>query len=126
MVMDGLCPATIGWAPCRTNRKNGAQHLSLLVFGNRRNVEAFMLTPSRSGGHEHPEAPEWFPKTPTEATQTLTNATGSFKVLWDKERNLLHASDSGSGFRPGAPEPAQPVVQNTPSGRLPTTPPPKP
>jgi hypothetical protein len=46
MVVDGRCPATIGWAPCRTNRKNGAQHLYCWVFGNRRYGEASMLIPS--------------------------------------------------------------------------------
>jgi hypothetical protein len=46
MVFDSRCHATIGCAPYRTNRKNGAQHLLLHVPGNWRYVEAFMLIPS--------------------------------------------------------------------------------
>jgi hypothetical protein len=84
---------------------------------------AFMLTASRSGGRQHAEVPEWFP---TEAPQVLTNPSGSFRILWDKKANLLHATDSGSGFGPGAPEPARVVTVTQPEGRLPTTPPPRP
>ncbi len=84
---------------------------------------AFMLTASRSGGREHAEAPEWFL---TEAPQTFANPNGTFQILWDKEKTLLHATDSGSGFRPGAPEPAKAITAAQPEGRLPTTPPPKP
>jgi len=84
---------------------------------------AFMLAASRSGGRQHAEAPEWFS---TEAPQTFTNPSGTFRILWDKENNLLHATDSGSGFRPGAPEPARAVTTIQPAGRLSTTPPPRP
>lgn len=84
---------------------------------------AFMLIANRSGGREHTEAPEWFP---SEAPQTFANSTGTFRILWDNEANLLHATDSGSGFRPGAPEPARAITAAQPEGRLPTTPPPKP
>jgi hypothetical protein len=87
---------------------------------------AFSLTAApSSGGRQHAEAPEWFP---TEAPQTFTNATGTFTILWDKKTNLLHATDSGTGFRPGAPAPIQAITatQPRPPGRLPTTPPPKP
>lgn len=83
---------------------------------------AFMLTP-RSGGYENAEAPKWFP---TEAPQTFANPNGTFCILWDKEANLLHATDSGNGFRPGAPEPVRAITATQPEGRLPTTPPPKP
>lgn len=84
---------------------------------------AFMLTASRSIGRAHAEAPEWFP---AEAPQSFANPTGTFRILWNKEKNLLHATDSGSGFRPGAPEPAKAITAAQPEGRLPTTPPPKP
>lgn len=84
---------------------------------------AFMLAP-RSGRPEHADdTPKWFP---TEAPQTFANTSGTFQILWDKEKNLLHATDSGSGFRPGAPEPAKAITAAQPEGRLPTTPPPKP
>jgi len=88
---------------------------------------AFMLSASpRSGGREHAETPEWFPQRVSEDTQVLANPSGTFRILLDKEKNLLHATDSGSGFRPGAPEPAKAITAAQPEGRLPTTPPPKP
>jgi hypothetical protein len=85
---------------------------------------AFSLTAApRSGGRQHAEAPEWFP---AEAPQTFTNSTGTFTLLWDPKANLLHATDRGSGFRPGAPEPARAITATQPQGRLPLTPPPRP
>ncbi len=84
---------------------------------------AFMLT-LRSGRREQADnPPKWFPN---EAPQTFANPNGTFQILWDKESNLLHATDSGSGFRPGALEPARAIPAAQPEGRLPTTPPPKP
>ena len=71
-------------------------------------------------------APSWFPTKTTPGTQILTSGNGTFTLLWDKENNHLHATDSGTGFRPGAPEPGQPVASARPVGRLPPTPPPKP
>jgi hypothetical protein len=69
--------------------------------------------------------PQWF-QTSAEFIETYTNPNGTFHLLWDKEENLLHATDSGSGFRPGAPDPAKALTAAQPEGRLPTTPPPKP
>jgi len=84
---------------------------------------AFMLT-LRSGRREQADnPPKWFPN---EAPQNFANPNGTFQILWDKESNLLHATDSGSGFRPGALEPARAITAAQPEGRLPTTPPPKP
>ena len=71
------------------------------------------------------ELPEWF-QPPAETVTNYTNPGGTFHILWDKEKNLLHATDSGSGFRPGAPDPARAITAAQPEGRLPTTPPPKP
>jgi hypothetical protein len=71
------------------------------------------------------DLPEWF-QPPAETVTSYTNPGGTFHILWDKEKNLLHATDSGSGFRPGAPEPARAITEAQPEGRLPTTPPPKP
>jgi hypothetical protein len=71
------------------------------------------------------DLPEWF-QPPAEAVTTYTNPNGTFHILWDKEKNLLQATDSGSGFRPGAPEPARAITTSQPEGRLPTTPPPRP
>ncbi len=91
---------------------------------------AFALTAAPGGsGPQHAEAPEWFPNSAAGA-EVFTSATGTFTILWDKPRNLLHATDRGSGFRPGAPAPAPaPTPALTvapPQGRLPTTPPPRP
>jgi hypothetical protein len=52
--------------------------------------------------------------------------TAPFTSSGTKKTNLLHATDSGSGFRPGAPDPAKALTAAQPEGRLPTTPPPKP
>lgn len=82
---------------------------------------AFMLRRSEPPS----KLPESFPKS-AEGYEAYTNATGAFLILWDKEKNLLHATDSGSGFRSGAPEPAKAITAAQPEGRLPTTPPPKP
>jgi len=91
---------------------------------------AFMLTvaPHSNGAasrQQDQSTPQWFAQ-PTETHQVLTNPNGTFHLLWDKKKNLLHATDSGSGFRPGAPEPAKAITASQPEGRLPTTPPPKP
>lgn len=82
---------------------------------------AFMLRRSEPPS----KLPEGFPES-AKGYEAYTNASGAFWILWDKEENLLHATDSGSGFRPGAPEPVKAVVTTPPEGRLPTTPPPKP
>jgi hypothetical protein len=71
------------------------------------------------------DLPEWF-QPPADTVSSYTNPGGTFHILWDKEKNLLPATDSGSGFRPGAPEPARAITEAQPEGRLPTTPPPKP
>lgn len=94
---------------------------------------AFGLVAS-GGGAQVPatDLPPWFPKEAAAGAKTFSGATGTFILVWDKEHNLLHATDSGGGFRPGAPQPARPVASpsapapSQPAGRLPTTPPPKP
>lgn len=70
--------------------------------------------------------PEWFPES-MDGYQVLANASRSYRLLWDPKANLLHATDSGGGFQPGAPEPARelPISSGMP-GRLPLTPPPDP
>lgn len=92
-----------------------------LITGN-----AFMLMRGKNLARAA-DAPGWFPTSADDA-EVLTNAAGTFTVLWDKKQNLIHATDSGRGFTTGAraPVPAAAVVQNTPTGRLPVTPPPRP
>ena len=86
---------------------------------------AFSLTPVKNTKN-NPEAPKWFPGSKA-SFEAFTNSSGTFTVFWDKARNLLHATDSGRGFRPGAPQPlTAPIASQQPQGRLPSTPPPKP
>ena len=88
---------------------------------------AFMLTASpRGGGREYADAPDWFSNSSTDEAQILANTSGTFYIFWDKNAELLRATDSGSGFRPGAPAPAKPLTAAQPEGRLPNTPPPRP
>lgn len=88
---------------------------------------AFMLVKTGDGALPPLEGPpDWFPASEA-GFEVMANPSRSFRLLWDREENLLHATDSGGGFQPGAPEPAPapPVSGNTP-GRLPLTPPPNP
>lgn len=71
------------------------------------------------------ELPGWFPRS-AEGFESYSNSTSTFLILWDKEKNLLHATDRGGGFNPGAPERTLPIAAAQPEGRLSTTPPPKP
>jgi hypothetical protein len=51
----------------------------------------------------------------------------SMAILKGDGPTKIYATDTGLGFRPGAPEPTQPTPQQAPiPGRLPTTPPPRP
>jgi hypothetical protein len=86
---------------------------------------AFSLTPAKNTKIT-PEAPKWFPGSKA-SFEAFTNASGTFTVFWDKARNLLHATDSGRGFRPGAHTPSsEPLVAGQPQGRLPSQSPPRP
>ncbi len=71
--------------------------------------------------------PAGFP-TSAEGYGIFTNAAGNFVLLWSESENLLHATDSGSGFRPGGSPPAPPVPASPsqPKGRLSTKLPPDP
>ncbi|MBE2281992.1 MAG: hypothetical protein IAE77_00875 [Prosthecobacter sp.] len=72
------------------------------------------------------EPPAWF--APEKSSSRILRAPGSgMTLLFDEASSLLLATDSGGGFRQGAPEPAKPVAQNTAvTSRLPNSPPPKP
>lgn len=90
-----------------------------------RDDNAFNLAPATapSAGED---APEWFRFAPAEV-EAFTAPAGSMALAFSKAGNVLYATDSGTGFRPGAAEPAPaPIVQTEPSGRLPKTSPPKP
>lgn len=71
-------------------------------------------------------APAWFDAT-GKAAQVLQSLDAHMQIIFDPQSNLLIATDTGGGFRQGAPEPAKPVAQNNAaSSRLPNSPPPKP
>lgn len=70
--------------------------------------------------------PDWFTQ-PSSQPRVLQSRSGSFVLVHDEKANRLLATDSGGGFRPGAPE--RPSPAPTPSvaaGRLPPTSPPNP
>lgn len=69
-------------------------------------------------------SPTWFNFKPSDV-DVLQAPRAKLILLFSKTENLLYATDSGDGFRPGAPE-AQVASQKSPTstGRLPATPPP--
>ncbi len=72
------------------------------------------------------DPPAWFAfKTPE--VRRMKAPTANLMFIFSKSGNLLYATDSGGGFRPGLPEPGKAVREGpTSSGRLPATPPPNP
>lgn len=86
---------------------------------------AFSLT--RTGWREPAaERPGWFPES-ADDHEVFASASGTFTLLRDRNTGLLYATDSGGGFRPGAPEPIEPLpVARAATSRLPLTPPPTP
>ena len=72
------------------------------------------------------DPPAWFVFGPAEV-DVLAAPRGSLRLIFSKTRNLVYATDSGSGFQPGAPEaPVHSAPPANASGRLPATPPPTP
>lgn len=71
-------------------------------------------------------APGWFRFVGDEVS-ILKSPQARLQLIFDKNHHTLYATDTGRGFRPGAPEPTQPTPQQAPvPGRLLTTPPPRP
>ena len=76
------------------------------------------------------DPPDWF-KSPVAGVEFMASATGNFQLIIDPNRRRIHATDSGIGFRSGAPTavPASPV-SDAPRpfvrGRLPDSMPPEP
>ena len=87
-------------------------------------VNAFGLVPG-STVSVTPEAPGWFVFKPEEFSIFQSPQSG-MRLMFSKTGNTLFATDSGLGFRPGAPEPAKPAPPpSAPApGRLPMTSPP--
>lgn len=72
------------------------------------------------------DPPAWFTFKSHEV-ELLKAPTANLSLIFSKTGDLLYATDSGDGFRPGAPETGTSVHESpSSSGRLPTTPPPNP
>ena len=70
------------------------------------------------------ERPDWFNFDASKAV-VMNSAQTNLQLIFMAEENTLYASDSGLGFRRGAPEPIKPTLeQASVPGRLPATPPP--
>lgn len=74
------------------------------------------------------DAPPWFPTDFSGYIIHTGGTTGSLVFLWSRKGNMLFATGSGTGFAPGAPEPATPAPAPpaVSQGRLPLTLPPNP
>ncbi len=92
-----------------------------------RTDNAFGLLPSPSFA-EIENAPDWFAFRPEEV-EVLQAPNGNMKLFFHKTQPLLHATSSGTGFRPGVTSPTEPVPTSSgpqkTSGRLPLHSPPK-
>lgn len=91
-----------------------------------RDDNAFGLAPASSAA-DIADAPKWFAFDAKEIV-VMKSPSSEMQLIFSKGGKVLHATDSGLGFRPGAPEPAKqapPSSAPTP-GRLPSTPPPTP
>jgi hypothetical protein len=91
-----------------------------------RDDNAFGLSPASSAA-DIADAPKWFAFDAKESV-VMKSPSSEMQLIFSKGGKVLHATDSGLGFRPGAPEPAKqapPSSAPTP-GRLPSTPPPTP
>ena len=70
------------------------------------------------------ERPAWFNFDSSKAV-VMNSAQSNLQLIFMAEENTLYATDSGLGFRRGAPEPIKPTPQEAKiPGRLPATPPP--
>ena len=92
-----------------------------------RDDNAFGLIPAASAAATA-NAPDWF-RFDGDEVSILKSPQAKLQLIFSKDNCTLYATDSGLGFRPGAPE----QIPKTPpsssalsSGRLPITPPPRP
>jgi len=70
------------------------------------------------------ERPAWFNFDSSKAL-VMNSAQTNLQLIFMAEENTLYATDSGLGFRRGAPESTKPTPQEAPiPRRLPATPPP--
>jgi hypothetical protein len=88
-----------------------------------RDDNAFGLVPASSAPAVS-EAPSWF-RFKQEDFTCLRASHAGMCLMFSKSNNTLYATDSGRGFTKGAPEPAPATQGAQPSGRIPSSPPPK-
>ena len=90
-----------------------------------RDENAFGLFPATSAAAVG-NAPDWF-RFDADEVSVLKSPRAKLQLVFSKDHHTLYATDSGTGFRPGAPEPIKTTPQNARApGRLPATPPPHP
>jgi hypothetical protein len=90
-----------------------------------RDDNAFGLIPAASAAATA-NTPGWF-RFDADEVKVLKSPQAKLQLIFDKNHRTLYATDSGLGFRSGAPEPIKPTPQQAPVlGRLPTTPPRRP
>jgi hypothetical protein len=92
-----------------------------------RDDNAFGLIPAPSA-IDIVNAPNWF-QFKREEVSVLKSPQAKLQLIFSKDNHTLYATDSGLGFRRGAPEQipkTQPSSSAPSSGRLPITPPPRP
>ena len=86
---------------------------------------AFGLFPAASAAAIG-NAPDWFRFSGDEVS-VLKSPQANLQLIFSKNHRTLYATDTGLGFRSGAPEPIKSAPQLTPvPRRLPTTSPPRP
>jgi hypothetical protein len=92
-----------------------------------RDDNAFGLIPATAAS-PLADAPEWFVFNRNEVSM-LKASQGKLQLIFSNDKHTLYATDSGHGFRAGAPEsikPAPPAAQAPLPGRLPSVHPPIP
>jgi hypothetical protein len=90
-----------------------------------RDDNAFGLVPAASAAAPG-NAPDWFRFDAAEVS-VLKSPQAKLQLIFSKNNHTLYATDSGLGFRRGAPEPAKAKPPQAPApGRLPVTSPPHP
>ncbi|MEI7908892.1 MAG: hypothetical protein WCK77_04585 [Verrucomicrobiota bacterium] len=92
-----------------------------------RDDNAFGLMPAAAASPPA-DAPAWFVFT-TDKVRALKSPQSNLQLIFSIDKHTLYATDSGRGFRAGAPEPikpAAPAPQAPAPGRLPSAHPPIP
>ena len=89
-----------------------------------RDDNAFGLVPAATASPQA-DAPEWFFFNKKEVS-IMKSSQGKLQLIFSNDKHTLYATDTGNGFRAGAPEPIKPVPRSPEPGRLPSAHPPIP